>query len=157
MKKKFSQRSSTTQRDADRERLREMGDDFIRQDIQQLIRDVAEPRDAEIARLRAKCVRWQAEIAQLRELASQLGHNVMAGESSESSERKICPIAETREEAKLSRARFTCGVDCGEDGDANGELAKLSCGHHVHIDCLMMLLIVQKKTLCPVCRAPMAL
>ena len=50
MKKKFSQRSSTTQRDADRERVNKMGDDFIRQDIQQLIREVREPRDAEIAR-----------------------------------------------------------------------------------------------------------
>ena len=50
-------------------------------------------------------------IAQLRELASRLGHHVVAV-AGESSERKICPIAETREEApKLSRARFTCGVD----------------------------------------------
>ena len=33
-----------------------MGDEIdIREDIAQLIRDVAAPRDAEIARLRAKC------------------------------------------------------------------------------------------------------
>ena len=110
MKKKFSQRSSTTQRDAERERVREMGDEFIRQDIQQLIRDVAAPRDAEIARLRAKCAAWKAEIAQLRELASRLGHNVMA---SESSERKICPIAETRDEgAGAKRARDEDAREC---------------------------------------------
>ena len=72
MKKKFSQGSSTTQRDAKRERVREMGDDFIRQDIQQLIRDVAEPRDAEIARLRAKVAAWRTEIRQLRALALKI-------------------------------------------------------------------------------------
>ena len=109
-----------------------MGDD-IREEIQQLIREVAEPRDAEIARLRAKCVRWQAEIAQLRELASQLGHNVMAGESSESSERKICPSAETRDEgAGAKRARDEdakeCVVLCGEEDC--GALVELPCGHH---------------------------
>ena len=84
-----------------------MGDEIdIREDIAQLIREVAEPRDAEIARLRAKCAAWKTEIAQLRALASQLGHNVMAGESSESSERKICPSAETRDEgAGAKRAR----------------------------------------------------
>ena len=40
MKKKFSQRSSTTQRDADRERERvnKMGDD-IREEIAQLVRE----------------------------------------------------------------------------------------------------------------------
>ena len=91
-----------------------MGDEIdIREDIQQLVRDVAGPRDAEIARLRAKCAAWKAEIAQLRELASQLGHNVMAGESSESSERKICPSAETRDEgAGAKRARDEDAREC---------------------------------------------
>ena len=135
-----------------------MGDEIdIGEDIAQLIRDVAAPRDAEIARLRAKCVAWKAEIAQLRALASQLGQ--MAGESSESSERKICPIAETRDEgAGAKRARDEdapiCVVLCGEEDC--GELVELPCGHHIHLDCVMMLLIVNKKTLCPACRAPMA-
>ena len=85
----------------------------------------------------------------------------MAGESSESSERKICAIAETRDEgAGAKRARDEdapeCVVQCGEEDCANGELVELPCGHHIHLDCVMMLLIVQKKTLCPACRAPMA-
>ena len=106
-----------------------MGDD-IREEIQQLIREVAEPRDAEIARLRAKVAAWRTEIRQLRALASQLGHNVMAGESSESSERKICPIAETRDEgagAKRARDEDTpvCVVLCGEEDCANGKLVEL--------------------------------
>ena len=103
-----------------------MGDEIdIREDIEQLIRDVAAPRDAEIARLRAKCAAWKAEIAELRALASRLGQ--MAGESGESSERKICPIAEARDEgACAKRARDEdareCVVQCGEEDCANGEL-----------------------------------
>ena len=71
MKKKFSQRSSTTQRDADRERERvnKMGDD-IREEIAQLVREVREPRDAEIAELRAENAAIKFENAQLRALAS---------------------------------------------------------------------------------------
>ena len=71
MKKKFSQRSSTTQtRREERERVREMGDD-IREEIQQLIREVREPRDAEIAELRAENAAIKFENAQLRALASR--------------------------------------------------------------------------------------
>ena len=71
MKKKFSQRSSTTQRDADRERVNKMGDD-IREEIAQLVREVREPRDAEIAELRAENAAIKFENAQLRALASRL-------------------------------------------------------------------------------------
>ena len=47
-------------------------------------------------------------------------------------------------------------VLCGEEDCANGKLVELPCGHHIHTDCVLMLLIVNKKTLCPACRAPMA-
>ena len=76
----------------------------------------------------------------------------------------ICPIARPRDEsardegARAKRARDEdareCVVLCGEEDC--GELVELPCGHHIHLDCVMMLLIVQKKTLCPACRAPMA-
>ena len=157
MKKKFSQRSSTTQRDADRERVNKMGDD-IREEIQQLIREVAEPRDAEIAELRAENAAIKFENAQLRALASRLSSVEMF--------ENICPIALPRDEgardegahAKRARDEDTpvCVVLCGEEDCANGKLVELPCGHHIHTDCVLMLLIVNKKTLCPACRAPMA-
>ena len=157
MKKKFSQRSSTTQRDADRERVNKMGDD-IREEIQQLIREVAEPRDAEIAELRAENAALKFENAQLRALASRLSSVEMF--------ENICPIARPRDEsardegARAKRARDKdvpeCVVLCGEEDCANGKLVELPCGHHIHTDCVLMLLIVNKKTLCPACRAPMA-
>ena len=111
--------------------------------------------------LKKKCAAWKAEIAQLRELASRLGHNVMAGESGE---RNICPVARPEgardEGAHAKRARDedtpVCVVLCGEEDCANGKIVELPCGHHIHTDCVLMLLIVNKKTLCPACRAPMA-
>ena len=156
MKKKFSQRFSTTQT---RRAEREMGDEIdIREDIAQLVRDVAEPRDAEIAELRAENAALKFENAQLRALASRLSSVEMF--------ENICPIARPRDEgardegAGAKRARDEdareCVVQCGEEDCANGELVELPCGHHIHLDCVMMLLIVQKKTLCPACRAPMA-
>ena len=135
-----------------------MGDEFIRQDIQQLIRDVAGPRDAEIARLRAKCAAIAEENAQLLALASRLSSVEMF--------ENTCPIARPRDEgardegahAKRARDEDTpvCVVLCGEEDCANGKLVELPCGHHIHTDCVLMLLIVNKKTLCPACRAPMA-
>ena len=65
----------------------------------------AGPRDAVIARLRAKCAAFAEENEQLRALASRLS-SVESGKSGESSERKICAIAETRDEgAGAKRAR----------------------------------------------------
>ena len=159
MKKKFSQRSSTTQtRRRERERVNKMGDD-IREEIAQLVREVREPRDAEIAELRAENAAIKFENAQLRALASRLSSVEMAGESSESGERNICPVARP-EGARAKRARDedtpVCVVLCGEEDCANGKLVELPCGHHIHTDCVLMLLIVNKKTLCPACRAPMA-
>ena len=135
-----------------------MGDD-IREEIAQLVREVREPRDAEIAELRAENAAIKFENAQLRALASRLSSVEMAGESSESGERNICPIARS-EGAHAKRARDedtpVCVVLCGEEDCANGKLVELPCGHHIHTDCVLMLLIVNKKTVCPACRAPMA-
>ena len=134
-----------------------MGDEIdISEDIAQLIRDVAAPRDAAIARLRAKIAAIKEENAQLLALASRLSSVEMAGESGE---RNICPVARS-EGARAKRARDEdapeCVVLCGEEDCGNGKLVELPCGHHIHTDCVLMLLIVNKKTLCPACRAPMA-
>ena len=116
----------------EREREREMGDEIdIREDIAQLIRDVAAPRDAAIARLRAKIAAIKEENAQLLALTSRLSSVEMAGESSESGERNICPIARS-EGAGAKRARDedtpVCVVLCGEEDC--GALVELPCGHH---------------------------
>ena len=116
MKKKFSQRSSTTQtrrEEREREREREMGDEIdIREDIALLIRDVAAPRDAAIAELRAENAAIKEENAQLLALTSRLS-SVESGKSGESSERKICAIAETRDEgAGAKRARDEDAREC---------------------------------------------
>ena len=106
-----------------------MGDEIdIREDIRQLVRDVAGPRDAVIARLRAKCAAFAEENAQLRALASRLS-SVESGRSG-SAEQNICPIARPRDEgARAKRARDEgareCVVQCGEEDCANGELVEL--------------------------------
>ena len=131
-------------RETEREREREMGDEIdIREDIAQLIRDVAAPRDAAIARLRAKIAAIKEENAQLLALASRLSSVEMAGESSE---RNICPVARP-EGARAKRARDEdvreeeeCVVQCGEDG---GEKVGLpNCSHFIHLDCLMLMVAI---------------
>ena len=133
--------------DEDRVRLRE--------DLQ-FARALHSLAEKEVRELRAKCAAYEEEN---RALASRLSSVEMAGESSESGERNICPVARS-EGARAKRARDDdakeCVVLCGEEDCANGKLVELPCGHHIHTDCVLMLLIVNKKTLCPACRTPMA-
>ena len=138
-----------------------MGDEIdIREDIEQLIRDVAAPRDAAIAELRAKIAAIKEENAQLLALTSRLSSVEMAGESSESGERNICPVARP-EGARAKRARDEdvreeedCVVQCGEDG---GEKVGLpNCSHFIHLDCLMCMVAITKRARCPFCNRPLA-
>ena len=138
-----------------------MGDEIdIREDIEQLVRDVAAPRDAAIARLRAKIAAIKEENAQLLALTSRLSSVEMAGESSESGERNICPVARP-EGARAKRARDEdareeedCVVQCGEDG---GEKVGLpNCSHFIHLDCLMLMVAIAKRARCPFCNRPLA-
>ena len=104
--------------DEDRVRLRE--------DLQ-FARALHSLAEKEVGELRAKCAAYEEEN---RALASRLSSVEMAGESSESGERNICPVARPEgaraKRAREEEARFTCGVDCGEDGDDNGEFCKLT-------------------------------
>ena len=157
MKKKFSQRSSTTQTRR-KEMEREMGDDEMGDDKMRILRedlsfarDLAALRDKEIDELSAQC-------AQLRALASRLGHHVVTV----AGEQNICPIARPRDEgARAKRAREEeareeedCVVKCGEDG---GEKVGLpNCSHFIHLDCLMLMVAIAKRARCPFCNRPLA-
>ena len=137
-----------------------MGDEIdIREDIEQLVRDVAAPRDAAIAELRAENAAIKEENAQLLALASRLSSVEMF--------ENICPIALPRDEgardegAHAKRARDEdvreeeeCVVQCGEDG---GEKVGLpNCSHFIHLDCLMLMVAIAKRARCPFCNRPLA-
>ena len=127
MKKKFSQRFSTTQT---RRAEREMGDVTdedrvrLREDLQ-FARALHSLAEKEVGELRAKCAAYAEEN---RALASRLS-SVESGKSG-SAEQNICPIARPRDEgARAKRARDEgareCVVQCGEEDCANGELVEL--------------------------------
>ena len=110
--------------DEDRVRLRE--------DLQ-FARALHSLAEKEVGELRAKCAAYEEEN---RALASRLSLVEMAGESSESGERNICPVARPEgardEGARAKRARDddapNCVVLCGEEDC--GALVELPCGHH---------------------------
>ena len=134
--------------DEDRVRLRE--------DLQ-FARALHSLAEKEVRELRAKCAAYEEEN---RALASRLSLVEMAGESSESGERNICPVARP-EGARAKRARDDdvreeedCVVQCGEDG---GEKVGLpNCSHFIHLDCLMCMVAIAKRARCPFCNRPLA-
>ena len=134
--------------DEDRVRLRE--------DLQ-FARALHSLAEKEVRELRAKCAAYEEEN---RALASRLSSVEMAGESSESGERNICPVARP-EGARAKRARDDdvreeedCVVQCGEDG---GEKVGLpNCSHFIHLDCLMLMVAIAKRARCPFCNRPLA-
>ena len=118
--------------DEDRVRLRE--------DLQ-FARALHSLAEKEVRELRAKCAAYEEEN---RALASRLSLVEMAGESSESGERNICPVARPEgARAKRAREEEDCVVQCGEDG---GEKVGLpNCPHFAHLDCLLLMVAIAKR------------
>ena len=63
------------------------------------------------------------------------------------------PLDESARQGKIMRMMCACACNSSID---KGSLVELGCGHMLHVDCMLMIVVVGEQIVCPQCRRPLA-